>query len=89
MRLSDYPYVVVRIACSKCARKGRCRLARLADRYGSEIEMPMLLSHLAGDCSRRDAHHPIYDHCGAFFPDIAGALPPDHPPSLMKLRLVR
>jgi hypothetical protein len=49
--LSSYPYVVVRIACRRCTRKGSYRLARLAAKYGAEIPMTELLAHLAGDCA--------------------------------------
>jgi len=49
--LSSYPYVVVRIACRRCTRKGSYRLARLAAKYNAEIPMMELLAHLAGDCA--------------------------------------
>ena len=94
MRLSEYPYVIVRVTCAKCARQGRYRLARLADRYGSEIELPNLLGHLAADCERRDPHRFTYDFCGAFFPDARGGpRPPDQPPAMLpahaRLKVVR
>jgi len=89
MRLSGYPYVVVRIDCTKCSRKGQYRLARLAHRYGSEIELMILLGHLAGDCKYRDARRHIYDFCGAYFVDMGGTRPPDQPTVSVKLRVVR
>ena len=80
MRLSEYPYVVVRVGCSKCHRQGAYRLARLADRYGAETTLPHLIEALAADCELREAKRPnIYDRCGAFFPDLAGGRPPDLP----------
>ena len=54
MRLSEYPFVEERVACSRCARRGCYRLARLADRYGSEVTLPYLIEALAGDCKLRD-----------------------------------
>ena len=87
MRLSEYPYVVVRIGCSKCSRQGAYRLARLADRYGAEIEVQALLSQLAGDCVRRDVKLYIHDFCGAFFPDISSGRPPDLPSAGARPRL--
>lgn len=87
MRLSDYPYVVVRIACSKCPRKGRYRLARLADRYGAETTMPAVLSQLAGDCKQRDVRLRVTNFCGAHFVDMGGR-PPDEPPPAVRLRIV-
>ena len=89
MRLSEYPHVIVRIGCSRCARKGQYRLARLAERYGSEIEMAKLLSHLAGDCKFRDTRQGSADFCGAFFPYMIGPQSPDRPSGPMRLRVVR
>src|SRR5208283_1303639 len=68
--LSSYPYVVVRIACRRCTRKGSYRLARLAAKYGSEIPMLELLAHLAGDCAIWDTRHPRAPRCGAYFVDL-------------------
>ena len=89
MRLSDFPYVVVRIGCSRCSRRGQYRLARLADRYGSEITMPALLGHLAGDCAVWERSKiAVFDRCGAFFPDLSGPHPPDVPARPMRPRIV-
>ena len=35
--LAGFPYVLVRIACYHCDRRGAYRLARLASKYGAEI----------------------------------------------------
>jgi hypothetical protein len=48
--LALYPYVVVRIGCGLCQRKGRYRLARLAAKYGAEISLDELLLRLTADC---------------------------------------
>ena len=80
MRLSSYPYVIVRIACTRCSRSGSYRLARLADRYGAEIELPWLMEHLAGDCKLREkGRMNIYDRCGAKFVDLVSRKPADDP----------
>jgi len=68
--LSSYPYIVVRIACRRCTRKGSYRLVRLAAKYGSEIPMMELLAHLAGDCAIWDTRHPGAPRCGAYFVDL-------------------
>jgi len=68
--LSSYPYIVVRIACRRCTRKGSYRLARLAAKYGAEIPMMELLAHLAGDCAIWDTRHPGAPRCGAYFVDL-------------------
>ena len=90
MRLSEYPHVVVRIACSKCSRKGRYRLARLADKYGAEATMPAVLAQLAADCKHRDVRHRVTNYCGAFFVNLGGNGPPNEPADARpNLRVVR
>ena len=37
--LAFYPFVVVRIACRVCSRRGSYRLARLAAKFGPEISL--------------------------------------------------
>src|SRR6516225_5400179 len=37
--LARYPFVVVRIACRVCSRRGSYRLTRLAAKYGPEISL--------------------------------------------------
>ncbi len=88
--LATYPYVVVRLDCTLCARKGRYRLARLADKYGANCALKELLDLLAGDCKYRGRQrHPIRPGCGARFRDLEGPdrPPPDMPPT-RRLRLV-
>jgi hypothetical protein len=78
--LSSYPYVIVRIECRRCTRKGAYRLARLAAKYGAEIPMLELLAHLAGDCAIWRTRHPGAPRCGAYFIDLEfPAQPPDRP----------
>jgi hypothetical protein len=89
--LSSYPYVVVRIGCRRCTRKGAYRLARLAAKYGAEIPMLELLAHLAGDCAIWRTRHPGAPRCGAYFIDLEfPAQPPDRPTEgARRLRLVK
>jgi hypothetical protein len=70
MRLSSYPYVVVRVACTKCSRAGSYRLARLADRYGAEAQMNSVLTMLSADCKLAERNRPGIDRCGAYFLDL-------------------
>lgn len=96
-RLSSYPYVVVRVACRLCDRRGSYRLARLAAKFGPDIAMDELLEALAFNCRWR--RHPgqrepgKYDpKCGAYFPDLDSPRPrPDLPPAgaVRPLRLIR
>ncbi len=90
MRLSSYPYVIVRVACTRCPRHGSYRLARLADRYGSEMTMPHMIELLSADCKKRETGR-VFDRCGAFFPDLGGTRPTDEPAKAAKpqLKVVR
>lgn len=88
--LTPFPYVVVRLDCTLCGRKGRYRLARLADKYGASCTLKELLKLLAGDCKYRGRpRHPIRPGCGARFKDLEGLdrSPPEMPPT-RSLRLV-
>jgi hypothetical protein len=73
-----------------CSRKGSYRLARLADKYGSEIDMRELLEFLAGDCRYWRPRHPGIEGCGAHFCDLGSGRPPDLPPGASpRLRVVK
>jgi hypothetical protein len=74
--LATYPYIVVRLACRFCKRRGQYRLARLAAKFGAETEMRNLLEHLAKDCEYWRPRHPYHIGCGAFFCDIGTGKPP-------------
>lgn len=93
-RLVDYPYVVVRFACTYCRRRGRMRLARLADKYGADISIEALLNDVAWSCPLprpgRDHRKPqkYAARCGIYLPDIESSpRPPDVP--FEGLRLVK
>ena len=77
--LAAFPYVVVRIGCSKCSRKGQYRLARLAAKLGPDARMTDVLAALAGNCALWGVHTPGIERCGALFHDIANGRPPDTP----------
>ena len=80
-KLVDYPWVVVRLDCVLCTRRGRYRLARLAARYGPEQSLDGLLRDLAQDCPWYNERPRKYEpRCGARFVDLERNLPPtDHP----------
>ena len=79
--LSRYPWVVVRIDCVLCERRGCYRLARLAARYGPEQSLDGLLADIAHDCPWWRSNPRRYEaRCGARFVDLERNLPPpDHP----------
>ena len=74
MRLSQYPHIVLRVACLTCPRKGRYRIVRLAERYGAEIMLLQLIEELAKGCPQRSERINLYRRCRAFFPDVDGPL---------------
>ncbi len=89
-RLASFPYVVVRLACSRCPRRGQYCLARLAAKYGADIELVDLLASLAGSCPKWGATRPGIERCGAFFLDLAGEPLPDAPaPVAARLRVAK
>jgi len=94
MRLSQYPFVIVRIACDRCGRSGRYRLARLAAAYGPECEAEAVLQRLTLDCVYRtggDRLRPKANEnaCRATLIDLRGApRPPDLPPAMRAFAVV-
>ena len=89
--LALYPFVVVRIACRVCSRRGSYRLARLAAKYGPEISLRDLTDRFSYDCLwRAEARGKRgTSSCGVYLPDLERPRPPDLPPGMIKLRLVK
>lgn len=94
-RLSGYPYVVVRVACQLCPRRGAYRLVRLGALLGPEATLEELVAHVSRDCpyrseiSRRKERKYV-PGCKAYLPDLERPHPPpDLPPGLMRLRVIR
>ena len=91
-KLSDYPWVVVRIECVLCPRKGAYRLARLAARYGPEQSLEGLLADMAHDCPGWRTNPRKYDPLAGRCPIEVGAIcatsrpPVTHPRPGMELR---
>ena len=46
---------MLRVECTKCARKGRYQVAKLIAKYGRSGNMMKWKEQLNGDCPRRDA----------------------------------
>ena len=89
--LAFYPFVVVRIACRVCSRTGSYRLARLAAKFGPEISLRDLTDRFSYDCLwRAEARSKgCRSSCGVYLPDLEQPRPPDTPPGLVKLRLIK
>lgn len=90
-RLSDYPFVILRVACERCERSGQYRIVRLAAKHGPEIELRDLLDIWSTDCVMRTARGRLPDeHCKIYFPDLEPpVLPPDLPPGMRGARVVK
>ena len=94
-RLTEFPWVVARISCKFCRRKGQYRTVRLAERYGADVELERLLEILAADCRYMrpgEKARKYEERCGVRFTDLDGAGPPhDRPPALVVpiLKVVR
>lgn len=89
--LAHYPFVIVRIGCRVCSRRGAYRLARLAAKFGPEITLRDLTDPFSYDCMwRAEAHgRKAQSGCGVYLPDLEQPRPPDAPPGMVKLRLVK
>jgi hypothetical protein len=90
MRLSEFPFVIVRLTCGLCPRRGSYRLARLAAKYGPETELAAVVNDLSRDCPYWRPHHRRpprkYEvRCCARLEDVA--TPPDLPVAARRERL--
>src|SRR5262245_10340089 len=84
--LAFYPYVVVRVACRFCPRRGIYRLVRLGAKYDPEMRLDDLLMQLAGDCPHWHHRARWPEGCGAYFPDLEpSGRPPDLPRAVFRV----
>ena len=84
-RLSDFPYVTVRVQCPRCERYGAYKLARLAARYGPETLLSEVIKEISIDCMHRRQTHPHNPGCRARCLDWPPTRPPDEPFSGFKV----
>jgi hypothetical protein len=82
--LAHYPFVVVRIGCRVCSRRGSYRLARLAAKFGPEISLRDLIDRFSYDCMWRAEARSKKGKSA-----IEQPRPPDVPLGMVKLRLVK
>ena len=73
------------------SRRGSYRLARLAAKFGPEISLRDLTDRFSYDCMwRAEAHgRKGKSACGVYLPDLEQPRPPDVPPGMVKLRLIK
>lgn len=67
--LADLTVTHLAVACRKCERRGKLRVARLIADHG-DIGLPHLAGLLAGDCPKRHAL-PEHDRCSVYYPELA------------------
>jgi hypothetical protein len=60
---------MLEIACRRCERRGRLRIAQLIAQHGADIRLPELRYILAADCPRVVADR-VYDRCGVHYPQL-------------------
>jgi len=70
--LAEYPMDMVRLACTKCERRGQYRKATLIERYGPDKNMVELRLKLAAGCPKIAANQ-IMDltHAGSSYSSTA------------------
>lgn len=82
--IPDWPWVVVEVECSLCHRRGRYRLARLAERFGAAAYLAPLLNELASTCGLPKFFEKTRQYearCGARFRVPTGGPLPDGVPA--------
>ena len=62
---------MLEVACRKCDRRGRYRIAGLIERHSAAANLPDLRNVFAGDCPRINSVS-IYDRCGVHYPHLPG-----------------
>ena len=81
--LADYPFVVVRLDCDLCPRRGRYRLARLVARFGDDACLDRVRRELAKPCHRlENSGTAMRPGCRVDYPDLryGSRQQPDLPP---------
>jgi hypothetical protein len=61
---------LLRVECTKCARKGRYSVRRLIEKYGRKANLMKWKEQLYGDCRRRDAHS-MHERCDLKVPSMS------------------
>jgi hypothetical protein len=93
VRLVDYPFVVVRVGCNLCHRKGSYRLLRLGIAFGADATLEEVMEGLAKNCPWRAqpwerSRNQYRPKCHARFIDLDKPTPPDLPPAMAGLRVI-
>ncbi len=65
--LAEYPADMVRLACTRCDRRGQVRKATLIARHGGKTALPDLRQAIA-QCPKANA---LGTACGVYFVDLS------------------
>jgi hypothetical protein len=60
---------MLRIECTRCARRGQYSVAKLIAQHGHRGNMSKWVSDLRGDCPKRTAGH-LHERCDLICPDL-------------------
>jgi hypothetical protein len=60
---------VLAVACCRCERAGRYKVATLIEKYGHACPIPLVLRTLSTECPRRTSIS-AYDLCGVHCPEL-------------------
>jgi hypothetical protein len=60
---------ILDVACSKCERRGRYKVAELMKRHGADAKLPDLCDILAADCPRINSA--AHDGCSIYYPQLS------------------
>ena len=60
---------VLDVACDRCERRGRFRVAKLIEQLGADIGLPELRGVIAASCPRMTAAS-IHEGCGVHYPQL-------------------
>jgi len=63
---------VLRVECTKCARKGRYHVHKLIEKHGRNGNMTVWRDMLKADCPKRDGR--LHDRWGLICPDLSKVL---------------
>jgi len=66
LHLKDYPADIVRLACTRCSRRGQYRKAALAERFGTNISLPTMRVLIA-KCEHEGKSGTA---CGVYYVDL-------------------
>jgi hypothetical protein len=60
---------MLEVACDRCERHGRLRVAKLIAQHGADMGLPELRHIIASDCPRNVAVS-LYELCGIEYPQL-------------------